>query len=732
MKFLSLIIFFMTVGHLVLADTPPPLFLEVEQNSQEVFRQFDEKSSKTLSTLSGESGFEELRRQIADDIDKGKKEAKKSVSYTKSWAYNYYRDDKKPKGVYRRVEKSLYKKLKKEGRLDEVPWKVVIDIDHFINTHTFPKEITQPSSGNWSCLREKESRELKRCLIGFSQSGGDRQIYYEFDFTTFSWVEESSFQYEVLGRTSFTWMNENQVLVAIDEMSHYNHNNPQNQISMEEAVAKQMISFAGYPIKLVTWKRGESFDPSRVVFMGTPSAQGVSGGPIKMKDRPKDRVFFFYEYYSHNKILFYISVKTTSGAYKTSLMNKEIPSHMNDFKLLPIDDKKVRIVFNTKSQWGQYDERDLLVTELEIISPNNLVVLPPKPIFRLPEDQGTVSSMLTIDGNKFDPTDDKIILIISHNVSDSITLLSQIDGQWKASQIPDPLNLKYKSMWMWEDRGDKSIYLSVQSFLTPYHKYTINLSDKGLEFELIKEGLTSFDSSDYKIDQLWVDRGTDQNGKEIKVPYFIIYNPSQIQLSENPQPVPTQIYAYGGFSLGHTPFYLGGIGKRWLDRGGAYVLANIRGGDEFGPYWHQSSLKKNRSNTFGDFIAVSEDLIQRGITSPQKLAIEGGSNGGLLTGVAVTQRPDLYQAVVTSAPLLDMMRYHKLLVGSSWMDEYGDPEGDEKETWLRYSPLHNLQKGVKYPKIYIKTNRFDDRVHPAHARKFALRLDELGGRLLFL
>ena len=196
--------------------------------------------------------------------------------------------------------------------------------------------------------------------------------------------------------------------------------------------------------------------------------------------------------------------------------------------------------------------------------------------------------------------------------------------------------------------------------------------------------------------------------------------------------MPTLLGAYGGFEIARTPFYSGVIGESWLERGGVYVLANIRGGGEFGPRWHQAALQENRQRAFDDFIAVAEDIIDRGITSAEKLGIQGGSNGGLLVGAAFTQRPDLFNAVVCQVPLLDMKRYHKLLAGASWMAEYGDPDDPDQWEYIReYSPYHNLDAETDYPRVFFTTSTRDDRVHPAHARKMVAKMKDMGHDVLY-
>jgi prolyl oligopeptidase len=213
-----------------------------------------------------------------------------------------------------------------------------------------------------------------------------------------------------------------------------------------------------------------------------------------------------------------------------------------------------------------------------------------------------------------------------------------------------------------------------------------------------------------------------------RVPYFQVARSGVDPNGKNP----TLLYGYGGFEISMLPSYNPSVGAAWLERGGVYVLANIRGGGEFGPKWHQAALKENRQHAYDDFIAVAEDLIRRKVTSPEHLGILGGSNGGLLMGVMLTERPDLFKAVVCAAPLLDMKRYDKLLAGASWTGEYGDPDLPDNWAYIRkYSPYQNVSEGRHYPRVLFTTSTRDDRVHPGHARKMAARMEAQGHDVLF-
>jgi prolyl oligopeptidase len=212
------------------------------------------------------------------------------------------------------------------------------------------------------------------------------------------------------------------------------------------------------------------------------------------------------------------------------------------------------------------------------------------------------------------------------------------------------------------------------------------------------------------------------------VHYFVVRGKETPNNGPNKGKNPTLLYGYGGFNIAMTPSYLGSWGRYWLEMGGVYVLANIRGGGEFGAAWHQAALKENRQRAYDDFIAVAEDLVASGLTSPEHLGIRGGSNGGLLMGVMATQRPDLFNAVVCEVPLLDMLAYTQYPPGASWVGEYGDPAVPaEREFIAKYSPYQNLKPGLaKMPPVFFVTSTKDDRVHPSHARKMAAKMEAFG------
>jgi prolyl oligopeptidase len=273
---------------------------------------------------------------------------------------------------------------------------------------------------------------------------------------------------------------------------------------------------------------------------------------------------------------------------------------------------------------------------------------------------------------------------------------------------------------MSDERASEAFALYL-NFLQPPTLYAVDVGTaRAVPVETLPP---QFDGSRHVVEQF---EATSRDGTQ--VPYFLVRPKS----SEANGRTPTLLHGYGGFQASLVPTYSGTLGKLWLEQGGAYAVANIRGGGEFGPAWHQAGLKTRRQVVYDDFIAVAEDLIRRKITMPQRLGIEGSSNGGLLMGVMLTQRPDLFRGVALGSPLLDMLRYHKLLAGASWVDEYGSPDVPEERAWLeRFSPYQNLVKRADFPVPFFITSTRDDRVHPAHARKYAAKMESLGMPYLF-
>ena len=318
-------------------------------------------------------------------------------------------------------------------------------------------------------------------------------------------------------------------------------------------------------------------------------------------------------------------------------------------------------------------------------------------------------------------TKDKVLISTTTDVKGSVHAYDWDGEAWSSTRIALPEN---GAASVGSTNGKESIaFVSAEDFLTPDTLYVLDTSTEELMPEPAKNMPSWFDADNMVSEQYFA---TSKDGT--KVPYFVVRAKDAEMNGENP----TLLYGYGGFEIALNPSYSATRGKLWLENGGVYVLANIRGGGEYGPNWHQAGLKTNRQVIYDDFIAVAESLIEKGITSPDHLGIEGGSNGGLLTGVMTTQRPDLFNASIIAVPLLDMQRFHLLLAGASWMGEYGNPDDPEEGAFLRQiSPYHNLRADEDYPEVFLITSTKDDRVHPGHARKFAQRMEDQGHDFLY-
>ena len=314
-------------------------------------------------------------------------------------------------------------------------------------------------------------------------------------------------------------------------------------------------------------------------------------------------------------------------------------------------------------------------------------------------------------------TRNKLVVALYENVRGSVYVYDPAD--WSRTRLDLPQNVSV-GVGSASERDDK-IFVSVTGYLNPSSLYLADAATGAVA--LTKALPDKFDATGMRVDQFEA-----RSADGTMIPYFVVHKDAMAMDGSNP----TLLYGYGGFQSSLLPGYSPTVGKLWLERGGVYVIANTRGGGEFGPKWHQAAQQENRQRAHEDFQAVAQDLITRGVTSQPHLGIMGGSQGGLFMGAMLTQRPDLINAAVIQVPLFDMLRFHKLLAGASWIGEYGNPDIPEQRAWIeQYSPYQKLSAGQPYPEVFIHTSTKDDRVHPGHARKAAARMEELGYPVLF-
>ena len=313
----------------------------------------------------------------------------------------------------------------------------------------------------------------------------------------------------------------------------------------------------------------------------------------------------------------------------------------------------------------------------------------------------------SLAGSSF--TQNHLVLNVLDDVKNRISVLTPGAGGWTRSELAGVPEFGTVSASAVDSDESDALWMTVTDYLTPTTLMLASAAPGASAPEVLKTQPAFFDASTHEVEQHFV---ASKDGT--RVPYFLVRPKDMAFDGGNP----TLLYGYGGFEIPMVPGYSGGVGKGWLEKGGTYAVANIRGGGEYGPRWHQAALKANRHKAYEDFAAVAQDLIDRKITSPKHLGIRGGSNGGLLTGNMLTQYPELFGAVVIQVPLLDMQRYHKLLAGASWMAEYGNPDKPEEWAFIqKFSPYHLFDAAKDYPPTLILTSTRDDRVHPGHARK---------------
>jgi prolyl oligopeptidase len=553
-------------------------------------------------------------------------------------------------------------------------WQTVIDLD----------ALAAAEKANWvykgaSCARPAE----RRCLVSLSDGGEDAVTVREFDLATSSFIPGGFLLPK--GKQRFTWEDENTLL-----------------ISREWAPGE--LGRTGYPYIVKRLTRGQPMSAAVEVFRGDPKDGGYGVTPYVLRDG-QNRTLAIVERpldtFNSEKYLL-----GPRGAQRIAIPAKSNLSGMvNGRVILETREDWTPPGSRTRFEGGSLLALDLAQLKADPAHPRPTLIFAPGPRQAL---QGVETSR------------DVVIADVLDNVRGRALLFRPaVNGGWTRGslQLPDNSSVGIVDA---SDRDNHAL-VSVTSFLTPPSLW---LADAAAGTALqIRSQPPKFNAEGLAVEQF---QATSSDGT--KVPYFVVHR-RDMKLDGNN---PTLVYAYGGFEVSQTPTYSAGTGKLWLEHGGVYVLANIRGGGEFGPKWHEAGLNVHRQLIYDDFAAVAKDLIARKVTSPRRLGIRGGSNGGLLTGVQFTQHPELWNAVIIDVPLLDMLRISKIAAGASWEGEYGsitDPA--VRSFWERTSPYHNLRKGVAYPEPFIFTTTKDDRVGPQHARKFAARMEEMGLPFMF-
>ena len=566
--------------------------------------------------------------------------------------------------------RGVYRRTTLESFASDAPeWETVIDVD----------ALSEAEGQQWvfrgmNCL----PKQPEHCFVRLSPGGGDAAVTREFNSVTKTFIEEGFSLPEAKG--SLGWIDADTVFVATD-------------------FGDGSMTDSGYPRIVKRWRRGTPLSEAEVIHEGQQASVSVGAFRGRSAGGDVDLVREGTSFWTGDWYQLTEGGKEKLDLPATATINGVFQG---------------RLILSLKQDWDRmgtrYPQGAVLVADPSALRGGEGEI----DVMIQPDETMVVESVST--------TDQSVLVTVLDNVRGKIFRFTPgPEGSWARERVafPDDGSLSVVST----DDETGNFFARYESFTTPPTLFFVAQGET-LPQE-VKAQDPSFDGSRYRTEQHFA---TSADGT--RVPYFVVMGKDTELNGKNP----THIFSYGGFRNALTPSYsgsyealYGAYGKLWLDRGGVFVLANIRGGGEFGPAWHAAALKENRERAFEDFEAIAEDLVARKITTPQHLGIEGRSNGGLLVGATMTRRPDLYGAVICGVPLLDMKRYHKLLAGASWMAEYGDPDKPEEWAYIsQYSPYQNLQDGVDYPATFFYTSTRDDRVHPGHARKMAARMEAMG------
>ncbi len=552
-------------------------------------------------------------------------------------------------------------------------WETLIDLD----------KLAADEKENWVWKGSQCAPSEKRCLINLSRGGGDAVVVREFDLTAKAFVANGFFLKEA--KSDVTLVDDDTVLFGTD-------------------FGPGSMTTSGYPRIVKVWKRGEKIEDAKIIKEGKDTDVSVSGFTL-IDD-------------GHHVPAIVRGVSFFEAEYHFPLMHGEWWKAPLPLSVQIQGLQKRQLLLTLRDDWTTPSGQKIAKGVLFSVPFEALASYAATPLGSDPFPQATIvyapGPRASIEGVAAGR--DAVYVSVLDNVIGSVHAFRLRDGKWSDTKLALPPG-GTASIISTNDFGP-DVLLGFESFLKPSTLYTDNGSDHPQEIKALP---ARFDAEGMETVQY---EAPSSDG--VMIPYFVV-RPKNLKGA-----APTILNGYGGFEISRTPSYSTSYGKLWVGQGGVYVLANIRGGGEFGPAWHTAALKTNRQKAFDDFAAVAADLIKRGITTPKQLGIVGGSNGGLLVSTVMTQHPELLGAVVCQVPLIDMIRYTQIGAGASWIGEYGDPADPKMAAYIRtYAPYQNVRKDKKYPPVFFVTATSDDRVTPVHARKMAARMEEQGHEVLF-
>ncbi len=650
------------------ATEDPFLWLE-EVQGERALAWVRERNAESQAALQASPVYAATRERLIAVLNS--KDRIPYVTRRGEWFYNLWQDETQPRGLWRRTTLDGY-------RAASPPWETVLDLD----------ALAAAEGENWVWGGAQGLGPAgRRCLVSLSRGGADAHVVREFDTVDKRFVDGGFALPEA--KSTVEWIDLDTIYVGTD-------------------FGPGSLTESGYPRVIKRWRRGTPLDTAETVFEGEP--QDVWAAVSVDRTPGFERTHFLRGLDFYNRVHF---IAKEGRIEKLDIPSDASASFMNSAGT-PGDTLLLELRSDLVVAGHTWRSGSLLAIDAVAHARGERDFTP------LFEPTATRS----LAG--FTTTRTHVLVNVLDNVASRLEEWRRTPEGFVRREIdaPYPVSLGIAALNDPERIDDplaEAYTLTVNDHLTPD---TLLLGRTGSdEREPLKALPAVFDATGMRAEQLFA---TSADGTQ--VPYFVV-RPHGFSADGT---APTLLYGYGGFEISLTPSYARSIGPAWLARGGVLVVANIRGGGEFGPAWHQSAVKANKQRSYDDFIAVAEDLIRRRITSPAHLGIEGGSNGGLLVGAVAMQRPELFRAVVCQVPLLDMRRYHTLLAGASWMAEYGNPDDPAEWAFIsRYSPYQNVRADVMYPKMLFTTSTRDDRVHPGHARKMAARMRSLRHEVLY-
>jgi prolyl oligopeptidase len=638
-------------------DADPYLWLE-DVTGERALAWVKARNAESTAELAKTPEFRALDDRLLKILDS--KEKIPFIAKHGPFYYNFWRDEKNKRGLWRRTTLEEYWK-------PDPKWETVLDVD----------ELGGREKENWVWHGADFLEPANdRCLVSLSRGGADADVVREFDPKAKQFVKDGFALPEA--KSGVAWKDQDTLLVGTD-------------------FGPGSLTDSGYPRVVKEWARGTKLADAKVVFEGPKTDVEVSA----IVDHPKG----FEREFVQRAVTFWETELFLRRGGKLVKVEKPLDAEASAHREW--------VLIRLRTAWAAggrtYPAGALLAADFEGFLKGE------RKFDVLFEPTGRTSLA------SFSPTRNHVLLNVLDNVRGRIHVLSRTGGGWNREELPGVPTIANAAAAAVEPDESDDYFLTVDDYLTPV---TLSLGTAGKgPAQRLKRNPAFFDAKGLAVSQ---HEATSKDGT--KVPYFQVSR-------ENLKPdgtAPTLLYGYGGFEVPLTPGYEAAVGAGWLEKGGVYAVANIRGGGEFGPAWHQAALKANRHRAYEDFAAVAEDLVRRKVTSPKHLGAMGGSNGGLLMGNMLTLYPQHFGAIVCEVPLLDMRRYHKLLAGASWVAEYGDPDVPAEWEFVRtFSPYHNARKDVKYPRTLFTTSTRDDRVHPGHARKMVARLQEQGHDVVY-